>query len=444
MAADDFQNTPPDQGFPAGLDNSSAFSGNRPASGARRATPGEVLSQGFQGAQNAGDFLGLDTEFTASQDPNQGYAGSPLDLVPPPGTYAPDASGYAPVPEPAPLPASDPVQDFAQAPSAFEFGEDLGSDESALAEDEEGTPRKKTPLALVGVLVAGLIAGGVFYGPTLYQQFVPTTEVAEHPPGWQEKPTRPKPETPAEPAPESAPTAKTPNAKTPEPLVASKPTVPASEPHSTAPKSGEPHAPLGQDPVAPKGDESIQSALAGPLASPSPAVPVAGATTTPRKASFPDFAVKGYDWASEDQLELIWRGTEVPLEAVNSPAKTLMPRVGNVRVFTNSGDVFDGRLYAVGQGLVWLDGGPGRIGLDGSKVERIEVLPPEPQGTKPSEELAGGRHVRVKVPGGMLYGSVLKAEGEDVTLALETGGRVRVKASDIQDLGSGRAIVVGR
>src|SRR5262245_65293590 len=113
MAADDFQNYPSDQALPSEIDTSSPYSGNRPASGARRATPGEVLSQGFQGAQNAGDFLGLDVEFAGSQDPAQAFGGaSPLDLVPPPSAHDPASAGYAPaaVPEPAPLPASDPVQ----------------------------------------------------------------------------------------------------------------------------------------------------------------------------------------------------------------------------------------------------------------------------------------------------------------------------------------------
>ena len=40
--------------------------GNRPAEGARLATPGEVLDEAFQKSENAGDFLGLDTEFTSS------------------------------------------------------------------------------------------------------------------------------------------------------------------------------------------------------------------------------------------------------------------------------------------------------------------------------------------------------------------------------------------
>jgi len=163
---------------------------------------------------------------------------------------------------------------------------------------------------------------------------------------------------------------------------------------------------------------------------------------------FPDLESSEYAWASADQLELIWRGSAVPLEAVHASAKTLMPRVGNVRIFTTAGDVFDGRLYAVGQNRVWLDAEPGRIGLDGERVAKIEVLGPPATGVQTSStnasQEAGKKRVRVRVPGGMLYGSVLKAEGDEVILALDDGGRVRVKASDLEDLGSGRAVVVRR
>lgn len=438
MAADDYLNTPPDQGFPAGLDPAS-HSGNRPASGARRATPGEVLSQSFQGAQNAGDFLGLDTEFTAHQDPNQGYGG--LDLAQPPGTYAPDPAGY--VPEPAPMPEGDPVQDFAQAPSAFEFGEDLGSEES-FAGEEEQPARGKAPLLVGALLLTGLVAGGVVYGPELYSRYLgggSGAEVASNEEGWKEKPTRPpaKPEgasasgpeaTPAEvAAPTPAPTAVD---APPTTVASSTGDAPASTPSKPAPRPRLPELPPAQ------GNAPSPSAPA------EVAVPAPSLAAPPRALEFPDLEGSSYQWASADQLELIWRGSEVPMEAVHAPAKTLMPRVGQVRVFTLGGDVFAGRLYAVGQGLVWIDGEPGRIGLDGSKVERIEVLPPDPDGIQLAEDggALGGRRVRVKVPGGMLYGSVLKADGEDVMLALETGGRVRVKASDVQDLGSGRAVVV--
>ena len=60
---------PPTNPFGAseGEANEDPNHGNRPASGARQVSPGEVLSQGFDGADNAGDFLGLDTGFDPSQ-----------------------------------------------------------------------------------------------------------------------------------------------------------------------------------------------------------------------------------------------------------------------------------------------------------------------------------------------------------------------------------------
>jgi hypothetical protein len=91
---------------------------------------------------------------------------------------------------------------------------------------------------------------------------------------------------------------------------------------------------------------------------------------------------------------------------------------------------------------VWVDAAPGRIGLDGDLVERIEVLPPDASTSQGGAPIAGGRQVRARVAGGVLYGRILKSSGESVTLALDDGGRVVVSASDLEDLGSGRTTVV--
>lgn len=451
MAADDLPNIPAGQGFPD-LDPSSSVSGNRPASGARRATPGEVLSQGFQGAQNAGDFLGLDTEFAASQDPNQVFgAGSPLDLVQPPSTFVDDGSqaGYAgAVPEPAPMPDGDAAQEFAQAPSAFEFGEDLGSEEGEAAEGELSAPSRK-PVLVGTLLVAALVGGGVFYGPQLYSRyFGSATEVAVVPPSADPGPA---------PAHTESPVATTGAKPVAEPLDGVRDPAPETKPSGDVTGSPEPRKPI----LAPRATSTSPLATPGKRSSEpettldrqtetgtSLSTSTDALTPSPGKtAGFPDLESAEYEWVSADLLEMIWRGNHVPLEAVQAPAKTLMPRVGNVRVFTTSGDVFDGRLYAVGQNRVWVDAEPGRIGLDGDRVEKIEVLGPAPEGVQTSTQdaaPAGKKRVRVRAPGGMLYGSVLKAEGEEVLLALDDGGRVRVKAGDIQDLGPGRAVVVRR
>lgn len=438
MAADDFLNPPQDQGFPD-LDPSS-MSGNRPASGSRRATPGEVLSQGFQGAENAGDFLGLDVEFTASQDPNQGYGAQPLDLVPPPGTYSEEQYAEATAQAPAPLPSGDAVQEFAQAPSAFEFGDDLGSDEGDFAVDGGAESSSKKPVLVAALLVAALSASGVLYGPSLYTRYLGgETQVVEdtNAPGWQQKPTRP-PSGAANPEPGATEVAKLdPSASAP--VVPPESLIPSVPETTTKPQPFVEPEPPAVDPVASTDSPESTSLSSAPS--------LAALGLRPQPVLFPNLDGSEYQWASEDQLELIWRGSEVPLEALSAPAKTLMPRVGSVRVFTTSGDVFEGRLYAVGQNRVWLDTAPGRVGLDGDKVERIEVLPPQPDGQLAASgefQVLGAKRVRVRVPGGTLYGSVLKSEGEDVTLALDDGGRVRVKAADVQELGTGRAVVVRR
>lgn len=444
MAADDDFLTPsPDQGFSPDFDTGSSTSGNRPASGARRATPGEVLSQSFHGAQNAGDFLGLDVEFTGSQDPGayDQSAQAPLDLVAPPGTYQDDGSAGAPAEylEPAPMPEGDPVQEFAQAPSAFEFGEDLGSDEEGSGFGEASASPSKAPLFVSALLVAVLTTVGVLYGPKLYSQyFGAAPELAKAPDAPAPTPRAPRATVPpaastSTPAPEvaveSTPSSAPETVGTPEPT-----TIRASDPEST---------PLESDPFASLETEPPTQVEARPSSTPPTAsTPV---TQRPKSVDFPDLGGGAYDWASEDKLELIWRGSEVPLEALKAPAKTIMPRVGNVRVFTTSGDVFEGRLYAVGQNRVWLDTTPGRVGLDGDRVQRIDVLPPEESQVASSDlSQIGKSRVRVRVPGGLLYGSVLKAEGDEVTLALDDGGRVRVKAGDVQDLGTNRAVVVRR
>jgi len=464
MAADDFQSSNPDQGFPADLDSPSV-GGNRPASGARRATPGEVLSQGFQGAQNAGDFLGLDVEFTGHQEPDAGS----LDLMPPPGAD-PAFAGSAPepyVPEPSPV---DPGQDYSQSPSAFEYGEDLGSDEGFAVEEPSRAPSRMPRLVGTFVVVAALAGGGVYYGPRLYSQYFggQATEVASNGSRTAARATRGSagagdassaPTVTERAGSEAATTpADATDGRGPESsagdtgsdaagvdgsLAQATPTTSGSRSRTSAPAPGsgtEPQVGRGEDPAGDEGAVAVGSAAGR---EPGPANPA----NTVRKASFPNLDGELYDWASEDQLELIWRGSEVPLDAVSAPAKTLMPRVGNVRVFMNSGDVFQGRLYAVGQNRVWLDSNPGRIGLDGERVQRIELIPPDPDGTVASLDetsLAGTTRVRVRVPGGLLYGRVLKAEGDEVILVPDGGGRVRVKAGDVQELGSGRAIVVGR
>ncbi len=443
MPGEEFHQLTPDESNPTDpLETQQPYSpGNRPASGARRATPGEVLSRGFQGSQTAGDFLGLDLEFAASQDlPSAGLDIQNAPELPQP-VLGPSDIG------PSDLPAEEILQSGADAglgggPTSFEYGEDLGSDELTL----EPAPKKSPLKTLVAMLaVGGVIALGVLYGPGLYARFAPKKdEVARAPrdPASRTKDPAVRPEA-------------TVSGTTPEGASADPEAAPSDEP--VALTSGEP-----SDPIEPLSGPELEpttevSADPDPLVAvsdPEPTVDIVGTLLNgltgtsgaqpEGMASFPDLGSADYEWASEDQLELIWRGTEVPMEAVFAPARTIMPRVGAVRVFTNTGDVFEGRLYAVGQEHVWIDAAPGRIGLDGNRVERIERLVLEASANGEPVSVSTGKRVRVRVPGGLLFGRVLKAEGEEVTLALDDGGRVRVKSNAVEDLGSGRAVVVHR
>jgi len=437
MSQDAYPPNPSDSASSPDYDPSAPYTpGNRPASGARRGTPGEVLSQGFQGNQNAGDFLGLDVEFAGSQ-PGQ-FGGDDLSLQGAPTTYAP-ASGYAgpaPIEEPVPVSADD----FSQAPAAFEYGGDLGGDEVESVFQDEPT-KSRAPLLVGGMIVAALAAGGYLYGPGLYERYLGgQTQVASQsvPRATPKVPARTT--TPAE-------DAEQPLATDPAPEEPAATTTPSSTDASLATKNGSTgNTPRHSTPPTPTEDEPPAETPKEPQEqSPDLLGALLGTPPAPEETpAFPDIEGAEYGWATEDQLEMIWRGATLPLEAVKAPARTMMPRVGNVRVFTTSGDVFEGRLYAVGQNRVWIDAAPGRIGLDGDRVERIELLPASMQPNANGETAAAGKRVRVRVPGGLLFGRVLKVDGEDVTLLLDDGGKVRVKSADVEELGSGRAVVVRR
>jgi hypothetical protein len=138
---------------------------------------------------------------------------------------------------------------------------------------------------------------------------------------------------------------------------------------------------------------------------------------------------------------MIWRGDTVPLAAIAAPSKVLTPHVGVVRLHMESGEVFDGRLWAVGLNQVWVDARPGRIGLDATRIVQYERLPVRELSDR-VHHAATGERVRVQVPGGVLYGRVLSSDADLVTLVTDGGGKVTVKNPVVQPLGPSRAMVV--
>ena len=450
----------PRDGEPLDLDHST--SGNRPASGARQATPGEVLSSSFYGSENAGDFLGLDVEFHA--EPVAGGPGAHLDV----------ASAH-PFPQTAPAPVAPPlaaVQQYADedyegadvddAPVSTgaldEFEESL---DAALARDE-GTGSRKGPLVAAAFVVGLLAVAGAVYGPELLS---PSDSGTLSPPisTARADPTTAAPVDTTAGSEGAAFTGAETDPGATDDLIED---VVEYEPIFVAPQSGGEDVAdtLGDDPYAtPSQDEGFDPfaedtgdsvALSGGSSTRTGSRPTlvgTDATTAPgaardlvpsrdvldTSAEFPT----DFTFAEGGELDMIWRGDTVPLAAIGAPSKVLTPHVGVVRLHMESGEVFDGRLWAVGLNQVWVDARPGRIGLDAARIVQYERLPVRELNDR-VHQAATGERVRVQVPGGVLYGRVLSSDDDLVTLVTDGGGKVTVKNPVVQPLGPSRAMVV--
>ncbi|MBL8858247.1 MAG: hypothetical protein JNL28_07085 [Planctomycetes bacterium] len=145
----------------------------------------------------------------------------------------------------------------------------------------------------------------------------------------------------------------------------------------------------------------------------------------------------------------VWEGAVVPVDQIQALVQILTPRVGLVRVTLASGDVQEGRLYAVGQGQIWIDGQAGRATIARARIERLEQIgtPAEPVARTPdagapkSEPPAAEERVRVRADGGLFYGRIVAREGQTVTLITDDGARVTVEAASIDPAPERKTIV---
>jgi hypothetical protein len=150
--------------------------------------------------------------------------------------------------------------------------------------------------------------------------------------------------------------------------------------------------------------------------------------------------------ASAGDLAGIWDGSTIPLDAVDKDAKLLTPQIGRVRATIYGGEIFEGRLYAVGQKQFYLDTELGRMALLSAQVAKIEQLS-SPDGTAAlgaagSQYLNGLPRVRVRTPGGMLYGKIIGRDETSLTLITDGGARIRVDATDFEPAPDTNAIIV--
>lgn len=152
-------------------------------------------------------------------------------------------------------------------------------------------------------------------------------------------------------------------------------------------------------------------------------------------------------FATADDLAGVWEGNVVPMEAIDATSRILTPGVGRVRVLLKSGEIFEGRLYAVGEGQVWLDTELGRMALFGPRVSKVQQIATPGSTTGPGQvgsgELASLPRMRVRMPGGLFYGKVVARDEKTVTLITEEGARITLESTDVEPAPTGVIRVVG-
>jgi hypothetical protein len=151
--------------------------------------------------------------------------------------------------------------------------------------------------------------------------------------------------------------------------------------------------------------------------------------------------------ADAKDLSGVWSETSVPLQAMGSKTKVLTPNVGRVRVILTSKDIFEGKLYAVGQGSVWLESEYGRISVDGKRiasVANIDTKEGTPAlGSTGSQNLSGLERVRIKTPGGTFYGKVIARDEAQTTVMTEEGSRLTLSNADVEILTDAPKVTIG-
>jgi len=143
-----------------------------------------------------------------------------------------------------------------------------------------------------------------------------------------------------------------------------------------------------------------------------------------------------------------WWGHEIPEHLIPESHQVFTPAVGRVRVTTEAGEVFVGRLAWVGNRMICLEADAGSLSLHALGVRRIERLMEEtrPKSLSPSDDTAGLPEVRVAVAGGHLVGRLLEQRGSRVTLLMPAGGRITVESDSVEPVRGEHtlALITGR
>jgi len=419
--------------------------GQRPAAGARGDHAAATFPGGFGGGAEATDFLGLSQEISG------------MDV----GSFHPEPSGPTGRVGGRTHPGEYPSEPENSASWLLQSEPIVGEDaphaegETSESESEAGQGRKRSFATLFKVAAALLFGAGATFGFRTWKRWqtadsteVPAPAVAHAP---NTKPfVLPVLPDPASSLPSgSAPTRTDPGT---EPEVATAPrlgqqrfeewfakhgglTFVLGFPTSASSTATPPAHSLAPEPPSP--EISVADPGAGPSSTPERILrvdPNAGAT--PARAP-----VGGLRLATPEELAGIWPGDTVPMEALDAETRLLTPAVGLVHVIMKTGEIFDGRLYAIGAGQVWLEASIGRLALDGKRVSAITVVTTEEVNGKTVEDLP---RMRVRTPGGIFFGKVVSREDDRVTLLTEDGGRITLVSRDVEAAPLGDTRVLGR
>jgi hypothetical protein len=159
---------------------------------------------------------------------------------------------------------------------------------------------------------------------------------------------------------------------------------------------------------------------------------------------------RGPRMANASELKGVWLQEAVPpLWTIQEPQKVLTPQVGQVRVILEGNEIFQGRLYAMGEGRVWINNERfGQMGLEGVKVQKILRIDADDDSPLPgesgSEDLGGLESVRVKTPGGVLFGKVIARDEVRTTIVTEDGTRVTLASDQVEFLNEAPVVALKR
>jgi hypothetical protein len=153
--------------------------------------------------------------------------------------------------------------------------------------------------------------------------------------------------------------------------------------------------------------------------------------------------------ATPEEMKGVWLQPDVPpMQAIVQKHKVLTPQVGQVRVIQKDGEIFQGRLYAMGEGRVWLNSDSfGQMGLEGAKVERIQrvlAVDKSDESTAGVDSLDEMVSVRVKTPGGILVGKVINRDPYQTTIVTDDGARVTLATKQVEILEQNPGVTLKR